>query len=118
MPDNPEPDLILRGLVEDYLDAVSGLDKYRTMKDQLADQILARAKPGQKIEVQPGIGVRVQAPARRFDEAKAREVLSAAEFDAICVAKVSSQVASQVLPGALLDLCKTPGTKASVVVLG
>lgn len=110
----PDPDPILKGLVEDYLDAASAIDKHQEIKDQLADQILQRLQPGQKFETQPGVGVRVQLPSRRWNDQRAREMLTDEQWNAIQFARPSQQIAKSVLPGALLDLCKVPDEKPTL----
>ena len=105
---DPEPDPILKGLVEDYLDALSGIDKHETTRKQLAEQILQRLQPGQRFETQPGIGVRVQQPTRRWNDERAKEILTDEQWKAIQFPRPSAQIAKSVLPGALFELCKLP----------
>jgi hypothetical protein len=114
---DPEPDPILTGLVNDYLDALSGIDKHTKTKEQLAEQILQRLQPGQRFETQPGIGVRVQQPSRKWNEERARELLTDEQWKAIQFPRPSSQIAHSVLTGALFEACKVPEGKPSLRTL-
>lgn len=105
---------ILDGLVYDYLDACEAIDKHTTVKEQLAAQIIDLLGVGGRREVAPGVGVRVQAPPQRFDPAKAKAVLTDEQYQSICEAKPSSTLASKMLPGLLVDQCKTADGKSSL----
>lgn len=107
----------LDGLVGDYLDACEAIEKHTIVKDQLADQIAAALGVGGRHEVVPGVGVRVQAPAARFDARKAGEVLTAEQLASISEAKPSATLAKKLLPGVLVEQCTVASGKPSVRVL-
>jgi len=101
-------------LVDRWLDAKSGLDKYGDILKQAQEQLIAELGVGGRHETVPGVGVRVQAPAMTFSAAKAREILTPDQYRAICEPVPSLKLAVQMLPGALLDACKIPGHNPSV----
>lgn len=113
----PERDAILDGLVNDYLDAKAAIEKHQTIVDQLADQITQRLGVGGRHEVVPGVGVRVQAPAARFDSKKALELLTDEQLRAISVSKPDSTMARKMLPGVLVEQLQVSTGKPSVRVL-
>lgn len=104
-------------LVNDYLDAKAAAEKYGTIITQLAEQIVKELGVGGRHEVVSGVGVRVQAPSATFTAEKAREVLTAEQYQAISDLKPSVKIAERVLPGALVDLCRVPGAKPQVKTL-
>lgn len=101
-------------LVNEYLDAKAAAEKYAEIINQLAEAIVKEIGTGNRHEIMPGVGVRVQAPAMSFNAAKAKQVLTAAQFHSCCESKPSATLAVKMLPGALLDQCKVPGEKPSV----
>ena len=110
-----EPDVTaLDSLVNDYLDACEGLEKYETTKKQLAEELARKLGPGGRHEIVPGVGVMVTQPARRFDAKQAASVLTAQQLAAISEFTPSATLAVKVLPGALVDLCKVSNGKPSV----
>lgn len=110
MSDNP----ILDQLVGDYLDACEAIEKHTTVKEQLAEQIAAKLGVGGRHEIVPGVGVRVQAPAARFDPRQAEKVLTAEQLVAISEAKPSATLAKRLLPGVLVEQCQVATGKPSV----
>lgn len=104
-------DDILDGLVTDWLDVQAALEKHGRRKDDLAEQIAARLPIGGRYEIVPGVGVRVQAPAARFDPKKAAEVLAPEQLAAISESKPSATLAKKFLPGVLVEqLTSTTGS--------
>lgn len=101
-------------LVDQWLDAKSGIDKYNDILKQVQDELVRELGPGGRHETVPGVGVRVQAPAMTFNAEKARTVLTPDQYASICEPVPNLKLAVDRLPGALLDLCKVPGTKPSV----
>lgn len=101
-------------LVNDYLDAKANTEKYAIIIDQLAEQIIREIPVGERHEVLPGVGVRVQAPAMTFDAEVAHQHLTPEQYASICEAKPSAKLAAKMLPGVLVDQCKKPGTKPTV----
>lgn len=104
-------------LVNDWLDAKAAADKYKQMLEQLNEQLIRELGVGGRHEVLPGVGVRVQAPAMKFNAAKAREELTEAQYLSICVPTPSVALADLNLPGVLREKCKVPNAKPSVMSL-
>lgn len=114
-PDSPETDnALLDQLVEDYLNAYAGMEKYQERKDELAAELIAHLGPGSRHEIRPGIGVTIAKPSRRFDAKQAASVLTAEQLAAISEMTPSSTLAADRLPRVLLDLCKISSGKPSV----
>ena len=104
-------------LVNEWLDAKAALDKWGTIADEVAEQIIAKLGVGGRHEIMDGIGVRVQGPSNRFDPKKAAEVLDANQYAAICEAKPSATLAKKMLPGVLVEQLTTASGKPSVRAL-
>jgi hypothetical protein len=116
-PPTPQPDPDLAALVNDYLDLIEATEKNARRKEELTAEIVAKVPPGGKVEVLPGVGIRVQHPARRWSDTEAEKILTADQLALITVTKLSGTKAADMLPGALVDLCKVPGTRPTVVRL-
>jgi hypothetical protein len=116
-PPTPEIDPDLAALVNDYIDVLEALIKDTRRKEELAAEIVAKVPPGTKVELLPGVGIRVQHPSRRFDAARAEQILTAEQWASIQESKPSSKLAERNLPGALVDLCRVAGSKPTVVQL-
>jgi hypothetical protein len=101
-------------LVDQWLDAKAGIDKYEDILRQAQEELVRELGVGGRHETAPGVGVRVQAPAMTFNADKARSVLTPDQYASICEPVPSIKLAAQRLPGVLLDACKVPGTKPSV----
>ncbi len=98
-----ERDIILDGLVNDWLDATAAIEKHQTHRDQLGQQIAEKLGVGGRHEIVDGVGVRVQAPAARFDAKKATQILSAEQLAAISESKPTAAMAKKMLPGILVE---------------
>jgi hypothetical protein len=116
-PENP-PDKEAKArrdqLVGDWLDARAGAEKYATIAKQLAEQLIREVGVGHSHELLPGVGIRVQAPARTFNADRAHAVLTPDQYSAICEPVPSVKLAELVLPGTLVDQCKVSGARPSV----
>lgn len=101
-------------LVTDYLNAKSAIDKHETIARQVAEQLIAELGIGGRHEVTPGVGVRVQAPVRRFNPELAHAVLTPDQYSAICEPVPTAKLAEAKLPGLLVDQCKVPDSRPTV----
>jgi hypothetical protein len=110
-------DPVLRELVEEFLTCREQAEKYARMRDDAAALLLNRMKPGESFEVATGVGVRVQAPSRRFDPDVARELLTEQEFESICVLVPTAAQAKRMLPGHTVNLISPATGRPSVRVL-
>lgn len=110
-------DARVRELVQDYLDVKEAIEKHTERLAQLAAQIRDALPIGDRHEIVPGVGVRVQAPARRFSADLAASTLDAGLIDAITVPTVSGAKAKQILPPALYEACCEANGDPTVRVL-
>jgi hypothetical protein len=85
--------------------------------DEIAAELLEDMQPGDSVEIEPGIGVRVQAPSHRFDPDIARELLSDEDFEAICVPVPNVAMAKKVLTGDTLAMCSPARGKPTIRLL-
>lgn len=107
----------LDGLVNDYLTHKEAIDKHTVMCEQLGAQIVDALGVGGRHEIMPGVGVRVQAPAQRFDAKKAADILTAEQLASISEAKPSATLAKKFLPGVLVEQLTSPAGKPTVRAL-
>lgn len=104
-------------LVNDWLDAKSAAEKHTVIAKQLAEALIREVGIGNSHEIMPGVGVRVQAPAKTLNADLARSILSPEQYASICEPTPSAAKAQQLLPGAVLDLIRTSGSRPSVRAL-
>jgi hypothetical protein len=92
-------------LIKEWIKLGEAVRDLQAERGDLAELIAEGLEPGEKIELEPGVGVRLQAPARRFNPDIARELLSNEEFYSICEEVPSVKLARRMLPGELVDMC-------------
>lgn len=112
-----DPELL--DLANSWHDHRAGVEKHRTMQAEAAESILLRLGPGDKIEIVPGVGIRVQGASRSFSETKARQVLTPEQLDAITETRpaesyLSDRLAKTLLAPAIYDLCRADRGKPGV----
>ena len=107
----------LDGLVNDYLDAHAALEKWKTIADERAAQLIDAIGEGGRHEVKPGVGVRIQRPTRRWSPEHAKLVLLPEQYRMILEPVPSLAKANEVLPAPMVDLCRVPTGRPSVRVI-
>lgn len=86
-----------------------------TERDTIAGLLLERLKVGERVELKPGVGVRVQAPAAVFNPALAHALLSPDDYSSICETKPSASLARKKLTGEQFALCQVKGNSGPSV---
>lgn len=118
--DDEAKDLAIKQLVEDYLAVQGRIKEGGELLKTLGDQIIEQLGTGGRVELKPGVGVRVQGPSGTFNAEKAKKVLTAEQLAAISdtvtttVTTISGDKAKALFPPPLFDLCKVYGTKPFV----
>jgi hypothetical protein len=107
----------LATLVADYLDRKAAKEKIEAELAEISELILKRVAEGEKAELEPGVGIRVQRPNKRFDPLLAQQILTGEQWAAILAAVPSATLAQKVLPGALYEQCTRLAGQASVRAL-
>ena len=111
---------ILKDAVTAYLDHKEAAEKHTALMREAAATLLDRAEVGQRIEIVPGVGVRLQKPSETFSAGRAEQIIRdtyghgdeadqvlAAVTETKTVSTISKDLAAAVLPGAVFAQCKT-----------
>jgi hypothetical protein len=104
-------------LATEYLTAMEQAAKHAAIAKDLAAMLLDLVPVGESVEIVPGVGIKVQAPSRRFDGEVARELLTDEEFEAICELVPSVKLARKLLPGNTVDMMSPATGRPSVRIL-
>jgi hypothetical protein len=104
-------------LVRHYLVLRQEAQDWAKARDEAAEAVLGAMAAGESYETEPGVGVRVQAPSRRFDPALARQLLPPDLYASICVSVPDVKLAEARLPGDLVDQCRRQTGRPSLRVL-
>ena len=107
----------LSTLIADYLNAKAAREKIDAQLGEISELILSRVAEGEKAELEPGVGIRVQRPNRRFDQAIAIQILTPEQIMGITTTVIDREKAKDILPGALYDQCTRPVGQPSVRAL-
>jgi len=121
-------DQILIDAATAYLDHKEAAEKHTALMREAAATLLDRAQVGQRIEIVPGVGVRLQKASETFSATKAEQVIRdtyadtaeqvlAAVTETRTVSAISKDLATAVLPGAIFNQCKTSTGVPSLRVL-
>src|SRR4051812_9378025 len=86
------------GLVNEYLDVCERIDKDNLIRDQLAEMLVGRLRPGQRYEIVDGVGVQVVAGPRRFNAELAEQIFTHEQLAEISVPTISSTLAKARYP--------------------
>lgn len=98
----------LRAVADEWVAAKGELDKLERTVGELADLLREHLAIGSTVTTGDGIKVGLRPGARRFDEAKARALLTQDQLDSITEHRevLSKTAADMYLPGALVEaLC-------------
>lgn len=107
------PDDVMAKVVNEWLDVLADIEKANDRKTELAEIIIEHLPVGQRYELMPGVGVRVQAPAPRFSPARAAEILTAEQLAAISMT-LPNVTGLKFIPAVLADMCRVATGPPSV----
>lgn len=103
-------------LVNRYLDAKAHEEKWHTVAEEAADEIIALVGVGNRYQMGKS-GVRVEPPRRVFRAAQARLVLLPEQLMLASELVPTQAAADAHLPAPLVELCRVPDRRARVVRL-
>jgi hypothetical protein len=107
----------LAQIIADYLDARAARDKVDEDIRYLEAEIRQRVAPGEQADLGEGRGVKVLAPAKKFDAALAEQVLTLDQITAISTPVISRSKAERMLAPVLYDQCRRATGLPSVRLL-